>query len=231
MVRICPKCKKEISPVRLFSWGWFAFWFVLGVFPSLFYIASYSKKIPKGCPECRYKNVYDEGKQVLEEEEKLREDRVLKLRKRLVVIDGYLARPKKLELALKNELVNEARGIAKELQQFGYEGAVQYYIAGVKKGKRVYSDISEMVSEPSKRNVLEANWFQRHLNWTYVIANLLLSLIVAIEWGLIWLGNAMWPIAGWVIIQKGRSLWWLLLAPVCSPLWLTNKKIDSTEGE
>ena len=72
-------------------------------------------------------------------------------------------------------------------------------------------------------------WFERHLNWTYVLANLFLSLLVAVEleWRLV--GVAMWPISGWVIIQKGRSLWWLLLAPVFSPLWLTNKKTGVNE--
>ncbi len=70
-------------------------------------------------------------------------------------------------------------------------------------------------------------WFQRHLNWTYVLANLSLSLVVWAEWELRLVGFAMWPIAGWIIIQKGRSLWWLLLAPVFSPLWLTSKKTES----
>ncbi len=34
-------------------------------------------------------------------------------------------------------------------------------------------------------------------------------------------------VSGWVIKQKGRRLWWILLTPVFSPLWLKNKK----EGE
>ena len=77
-------------------------------------------------------------------------------------------------------------------------------------------------------------WFERHLNWTYVLANLFLSLLVAVEWEWRLVGVAMWPISGWVIIQKKRSLWWLLLAPVCSPLWLTNKKtgvVNKQKGE
>lgn len=77
----------------------------------------------------------------------------------------------------------------------------------------------------------EMNWFRRHLNWTYVLAYLLwfvlnlygdesvialwLSLVAAILWLVI---------SGWVITQKGRSLWWTLLAWLLSPLWLPNKK-------
>ena len=79
------------------------------------------------------------------------------------------------------------------------------------------------------------NWFQRHLNWTWVFA-----------W-LIWIPlNASHNIApqiigsifllvvsGWVIKQKGRSLWWVLLTIVFSPLWLGNKKneIDLSQKE
>jgi hypothetical protein len=32
------------------------------------------------------------------------------------------------------------------------------------------------------------------------------------------------PLSGWVIKQKGRSLWWILLSGWFSPLWLGNKK-------
>ena len=34
----------------------------------------------------------------------------------------------------------------------------------------------------------------------------------------------MLVVSGWVIKQKGRSLWWLLLSGFLSPLWLSNKK-------
>jgi len=70
------------------------------------------------------------------------------------------------------------------------------------------------------------NWFQRHLNLTWVFT-----------W-LIWIplnysDDAIPPIigaifllvvSGWVIKQKGRSLWWILLTPFFSSLWLKNKK-------
>ena len=66
------------------------------------------------------------------------------------------------------------------------------------------------------------SWFQRHLNWTWLFAYL------------IWIplnypDDAFPPIigaifllvvSGWVIKQKGRSLWWILLTPIFSPLWL-----------
>ena len=82
------------------------------------------------------------------------------------------------------------------------------------------------------------NWFERHLNWTWVFAYLIwwylngtaiyeesatfnvLSLVALIF---------LTIVSGWVIKQKERSLWWLLLAPVFSPLWLKNKKWDSIE--
>jgi len=81
------------------------------------------------------------------------------------------------------------------------------------------------------------NWFQRHLNWTSVLAYLLwfvlnagegviahlLALVAAIFWLVI---------SGWVIKQKGRRLWWLLLSWVGSPLWLKNKSYrELTETE
>jgi len=36
---------------------------------------------------------------------------------------------------------------------------------------------------------------------------------------------------GWIIWQKGRSLFWLLLMGWFSPLWLENKRIIKTETE
>jgi len=75
-------------------------------------------------------------------------------------------------------------------------------------------------------------WFRRHLNWTWVLGNLfvvVILLVIGAEGseaktlaqilGL----TVMLPLSGWVIIQKGRSPWWLLLSGLFSPLWLTNK--------
>jgi len=86
------------------------------------------------------------------------------------------------------------------------------------------------------------NWFQRHLNWTWVLSYLLMFVgafmfgflmgladpnvsedavgVVAQIFGSIF----MLVVSGWVIKQKGRSLWWLLLSGLFSPLWLSNKK-------
>lgn len=71
------------------------------------------------------------------------------------------------------------------------------------------------------------NWFQRHLNWTWVFAYLLwiplnwsYNIIISII-GCIFL----LVVSGWVIKQKGRSLWWIFLTPVFSPLWLKNKNL------
>ena len=80
------------------------------------------------------------------------------------------------------------------------------------------------------------NWSNKHLNWSWVLAvlfvlgNLALwfvkdGFVGGLEVTL--LGIAVLIVSSFVIIRKGRSLWWLLLAPVCSPLWLTNKKIES----
>ena len=88
------------------------------------------------------------------------------------------------------------------------------------------------------------NWFQRHLNWTWVLSYLLM-LVGAFMFGfLMFLADPnisedavggvaeifgsifMLVVSGWVIKQKGRSLWWLLLSGLFSPLWLSNKKTE-----
>lgn len=78
----------------------------------------------------------------------------------------------------------------------------------------------------------ERNWFQRHLNWTWVLAYLLWFVINAYAndpFGIVWWLSLVAAIfclivSGWVIKQKGRRLWWLLLYWIGSPLWLKNKK-------
>jgi len=78
----------------------------------------------------------------------------------------------------------------------------------------------------------EMNWFQRHLNWTWVLA-----LVPVLGLPALWvvrtetvggleaalLGLAMLVVSNFVITDKGRSRWWLLLSGVLSPLWLKNK--------
>ena len=86
------------------------------------------------------------------------------------------------------------------------------------------------------------NWFERHLNWTWLFAYLLSWLLYALVLVVLALAAtfishlAIYAVAGllsssfllvvsrWVLIQKGRSLWWLLLIGWASPLWLENKK-------
>ena len=73
------------------------------------------------------------------------------------------------------------------------------------------------------------NWFRRHLNWTLVLAYLLWFVpnagesVVAQRFALVAL-IFLTVVSGWVIKQKGRSLWWILLMPFFSPLWLKNKR-------
>jgi hypothetical protein len=76
-----------------------------------------------------------------------------------------------------------------------------------------------------------SNWFRRHLNWTLVIA---LVAINAATFVLVFLAYYFWItevadavywlclvgniiltaiVGAWVLGQKGRSLWWLLLTP------------------
>jgi hypothetical protein len=95
-------------------------------------------------------------------------------------------------------------------------------------------------------------WFERHLNWTWVFCWLFvnalgyisLSFVVSaiietssvapaisrlVTGGLrllvaMYSGILMLIISGWVINQKGHSLWWLLLFGWWSPVWLSNNK-------
>jgi len=79
--------------------------------------------------------------------------------------------------------------------------------------------------------ILEAStkygsWFQRHLNWTLIFAYLIwLPLNLSYDIAPQIIGAILLLfVSGWVIKQKGRSLWWVLLAPVFSPLWLKNER-------
>ena len=69
------------------------------------------------------------------------------------------------------------------------------------------------------------NWFQRHLNWTWVFAYLIWIPLNASDDAIPPIIGAIFllVVSGWVIKQKGRSLWWVLLTPLFSPLWLKNE--------
>jgi hypothetical protein len=80
------------------------------------------------------------------------------------------------------------------------------------------------------------SWFKRHLNWTWVLAYLLSSGIANTFWiiypiflfmpfiglliVLICCVLLYWFVSFWFLHRKGRSVWWLLLLFVWSPLWL-----------
>ena len=83
---------------------------------------------------------------------------------------------------------------------------------------------SDLISEVPPKN---RHWFQKHLNWTWVLAYLIwlpLNLSYSIVPQVIGAIFLLF-VSGWVIKQKGRSLWWILLTPVFSPLWLKNERV------
>ena len=88
---------------------------------------------------------------------------------------------------------------------------------------------NQCVTEPATRTAVSQspNWFQRHLNWTWVFAYLIWIPLNASENIAPQIVGAIFLlfISGWVIKQKGRRLWWILLAPFFSPLWLKNKRV------
>lgn len=100
--------------------------------------------------------------------------------------------------------------------------AVGSFIQGVLGG-------SWLVGAEGRRAV--ENWCKRHLNWTWVLTYLLWwsinvwADVSEVAWWLSLVAATFWLIvSGWVIRQKGRRLWWVLLAWIGSPLWLRNKK-------
>jgi hypothetical protein len=67
-------------------------------------------------------------------------------------------------------------------------------------------------------------WFEKHLNisWTiawviYAMASVPKILLAQIFW------LPLLLLSGWVIKEKNRSLWWILLSGVFAPVWLKNK--------
>ena len=78
----------------------------------------------------------------------------------------------------------------------------------------------------SMREAQGMGWFQRHLNWTYVFTYLLWVVANASDSAVLGLVALVFLtiVSGWVIKQKGRILWWLLLLPFFSPWWLKETK-------
>ncbi len=94
--------------------------------------------------------------------------------------------------------------------------------------------LTDFSSEEKQRSVpipetppKDKSWFRRHLNWTWVFAYLIwLPLNLSYDIAPQVIGAIfLLFVSGWVIKQKRRSLWWILLTPVFSPLWLKNERI------
>ena len=93
------------------------------------------------------------------------------------------------------------------------------------------------------------NWFERHLNWTMVLAWVGTYVIIfavvffaalvdpnvseeaAEAMGFIIGLLAPIPVAWWVLRKKNRSLWWLLISPSLFFLLLSNKSLTQMEDE
>ncbi len=93
-----------------------------------------------------------------------------------------------------------------------------------------------------KRTTL--NWFQKHLNWTWVLA-IALTFIIGVILGIILVFTGayysmseaeidgwdrliniliMVPVSLWVLHRKNRSWGWIFLSGIFAPLWLSNKR-------
>jgi hypothetical protein len=80
------------------------------------------------------------------------------------------------------------------------------------------------------------NWFERHLNWTWLVGFIVVSLIVVtfIPYFRIWVISSqsyagvfiVLPLSAWVLHRKNRSVWFLLLSTVIvlTPILLTNHR-------
>ncbi len=136
MVVICPRCGKEIEPVRKVDWRWFALWLLIGMvpaligqwftlwllfgmIPALIYVFYHFTKVQKNCPICGYRDVYDGGKQLELEEYKIKQ-----LKKWLMDLD-YELEHHILTETQKENLTSEIHEVAEELRKYGYKGAVR----------------------------------------------------------------------------------------------------------
>jgi hypothetical protein len=84
-------------------------------------------------------------------------------------------------------------------------------------------------------------WLKQHLNWTLVIGiglGMVISFFITLVYILIFPSATelnifflsflpyilvVFTISLWVLRQKGRCLWWVLLVGFYSPFWLENK--------
>jgi len=82
-------------------------------------------------------------------------------------------------------------------------------------------------------------WCKKHLNWTWTISYILFLLVYLcmvqpnslpdpLPLITVLIVEVIALIVGlWVLKQKNRSLWWILLQNIGSPLWLSNKSPKS----
>ena len=162
MVVICPRCGKEIEPVRKVGWRWFALWLSLGMIPALIgrwfalwllfgmipaliYVFYHFTKVPKSCLFCGYRDVYDEGKQLEEDKrkqlkntfkDKRSKDKIKQLKKRLIDLDYELEHHIHTETD-KERFTQEIHEVTEELRKYGYKGVVQK-IKGISLKERKY---------------------------------------------------------------------------------------------
>jgi hypothetical protein len=152
-----------------------------------------------------------------------------------VEYDGLVKELKQLQKSLSSATVrmttiNEAYGVLSDpLKRAEYDRVFRMH------QRPQESRTAEATAAPRsspKPTEIQKNWFQRHLHWTWFFTYLIwfyLNLSYYLEFEIIGLVILL-IVSGWVIKQKGRSLWWILLTPVFSPLWLKNKKAVSVRA-
>ena len=120
-------------------------------------------------------------------------------------------------------------------------------------GRQLVAGLEEKAGAASLRNELgtttqsQMSWFERHLNWTmvlawvgtYVMCFLVGAIVVSVDpyvsedaieaVGFVIGLLAPIPAAYWVLRKKNRSMWWLLLSPSFFFLLIGNK--SGTEAE
>lgn len=88
------------------------------------------------------------------------------------------------------------------------------------------------VSQP-EASLIRRNWFERHLNWTMVLAWAAAWLLTPLAWlvngrysaiaGILVLYAVSIAVGSWVLRKKNRSMWWLLLCGGVLFLFIGNK--------
>ncbi len=120
--------------------------------------------------------------------------------------------------------INEAYGVLSDpLKRAEYDHIFRMHQGPKEPG----AEEPPRTSYTSESGEVHKSWFERHLHWTWFFAYLtwfFLNATYILEIEIIGLIILLF-VSGWVIKQKERSLWWILLTPVFSPLWLKNMKV------